>query len=90
MRAAGLAAYGKKIGDVVAEGAIVGVLLDSHDLQRIVAQAADARQHLLGKGHVGVDLRSRHPSSACWEIHRHCAQQRQSFEQPSAHADCIA
>ena len=42
---------------MVAEGAIVGVLLDGHDLQRIVAQAADARQHLLGKCRVCIDLR---------------------------------
>ena len=59
-RDTGPAAHRKEVGDVVAEGAVVGVLLDGHDLQRVVAQAADARQHLLGKRHVGVDLRSRH------------------------------
>jgi hypothetical protein len=39
------------------------VLLDGHDLQRIVAQAADARQHVLCKCHVCVDLQREIESS---------------------------
>ena len=45
-------AYSKEIGDMVSEGAVVGVLLQGHDLDGIVAQLADARQH----GHTEVQV----------------------------------
>ncbi len=37
---------------MVSEGAIVGVLLQGHDLDGVVAQLADARQH----GHAEVQV----------------------------------
>ena len=45
-------AYSKEVGDMVSKGAIVGVLLQGHDLDGIVAQLADARQH----GHAEVQV----------------------------------
>lgn len=44
--------YSKEVGDMVSEGAVVGVLLQGHDLDGIVAQLADARQH----GHAEVQV----------------------------------
>lgn len=49
-------AYRKKVGDMVAKGAIVGMLLDRHDLDGIVAQLPDSGQHLLPEGGVAVDF----------------------------------
>ena len=45
-------AYSKEVGDVIAEGAVVGVLLQGHDLDGVVAQLADAGQH----GHAEVQV----------------------------------
>ena len=41
---------------MVAKRAVVGVFLNSHDLQGIVPKTPDAWQHVLGKGHICVDL----------------------------------
>lgn len=60
-------AHSKEVGDMVAEGAVVGVFLNGHDLQRIVTQAANARQDVLRKGHVRVDLQPEEKSS---KLHR--------------------
>ena len=45
-------AYSKEVGDMVSERAVVGVLLQRHDLYGVVAQLADARQH----GHAEVQV----------------------------------
>ena len=45
-------AYSKEVGDMVSEGAIVGVLLQGHDLDGVVPQLADAWQH----GHAEVQV----------------------------------
>ena len=49
-------AYREEVCHVVAEGAVVGMLLHCHQLDCVVAQAADPRQHVLCKLHVRVDL----------------------------------
>ncbi len=49
-------AYREEVCHVVAEGAVVGMLLHCHQLDCVVAQAADPRQHFLCKLHVRVDL----------------------------------
>ncbi len=41
-----LFAYREEVCDVVAKGAVVGVLLHGHELDGVVAQVADARQHV--------------------------------------------
>lgn len=48
----GGAADRKEVGDMVAEGAIVGMLLQGHDLDGIVPQLANAWQH----GHPEVQV----------------------------------
>ncbi len=45
-------AYSKEVGDMVSKGAIVGMLLQGHDLDGVVAQLADAWQH----GHAEVQV----------------------------------
>lgn len=49
--------YRKEVGDVVTERAVVCVLLDRHDLDTVVAETADARQHLVLEVRVAVDAR---------------------------------
>ena len=47
LRIAGAGGDGEGRGDVVAEGREVGVLLHRHELDRVVAQRRDARQHVV-------------------------------------------
>ena len=46
----------KKVGDMVAKATIVGVLLHCHDLDAVVAQLADAGEHVHAEVQVAVDL----------------------------------
>ena len=46
------ATYSKEVGDMVSKRAVVGVLLQGHDLDGVVPQLADARQH----GHAEVQV----------------------------------
>mmetsp|Transcript_12422 Transcript_12422/g.37369 ORF Transcript_12422/g.37369 Transcript_12422/m.37369 type:complete len:439 (-) Transcript_12422:393-1709(-) len=56
VRGAAPATGRKEVGDVVAEGTVVGVLLHRHDLDGVVAQRPDARQHVVLEVRVAVDL----------------------------------
>ena len=47
---------GEEAAHMIAEGAIVGMLLDGHDLDGVVAILGDAGQHLLAKLAVGAHL----------------------------------
>lgn len=47
----------KEVGDVVTERAIVRVLLDRHDLDAVVAELTNPRQHLVLEVGVAVDTR---------------------------------
>ena len=58
LRRAEATAGSEEAADVIAKGAIVGMLLDSHDLNGVVAVLLDARQHVLGKLLVGAYLLS--------------------------------
>mmetsp|Transcript_10693 Transcript_10693/g.29307 ORF Transcript_10693/g.29307 Transcript_10693/m.29307 type:complete len:435 (+) Transcript_10693:1707-3011(+) len=46
----------KEVGNMVAERAVVCMLLDGHDLDSVVARLADARQHVTPEFQVAVDL----------------------------------
>mmetsp|Transcript_57353 Transcript_57353/g.181562 ORF Transcript_57353/g.181562 Transcript_57353/m.181562 type:complete len:632 (+) Transcript_57353:346-2241(+) len=48
--------HAEEVGDVVPEGAVVGVLLHRHDLERVVPKVADAREDLGAELVVGVHL----------------------------------
>mmetsp|Transcript_35037 Transcript_35037/g.85875 ORF Transcript_35037/g.85875 Transcript_35037/m.85875 type:complete len:423 (-) Transcript_35037:169-1437(-) len=48
--------HGEEVGDVVPERRVVRVLLHRHELHGVVAQRGDARQHVVRKLHVAVDL----------------------------------
>mmetsp|Transcript_53980 Transcript_53980/g.110172 ORF Transcript_53980/g.110172 Transcript_53980/m.110172 type:complete len:679 (+) Transcript_53980:411-2447(+) len=54
---------GEEVGDVVAEGGVVGVLLDRHELDGVVPEALDAREDVLAevvvRVHVGVTVIAR-------------------------------
>lgn len=56
----------KEVGDVVSKGAIVGMLLEGHDLDGVVAQLADTGQHGHAEVQVAVDpgLLTRHADVA--------------------------
>ena len=45
-----------KIAHVIAEGAVVGVLLNGHELDGVVAQVGDARQDVFGELGEAADL----------------------------------
>ena len=47
---------GEEVGDVIAEGAIVGVFHDAHELDGVVAGLNDAGQGVLAKFGVGADF----------------------------------
>ncbi len=47
--------YSKEVGDMIAKGAIVGVLLKRHDLNGVVSQLADTGQHGHAEVQVAVD-----------------------------------
>ena len=47
LRVTGAGGDGEGRGDVVAKGREVGVLLHRHELDRVVAQRRDARQHVV-------------------------------------------
>ena len=53
---AAAAAHGKKVSHVVPKASIVGMLLDSHDLNAVVAQLPDAGKHVAFELEVAVDL----------------------------------
>mmetsp|Transcript_38602 Transcript_38602/g.114640 ORF Transcript_38602/g.114640 Transcript_38602/m.114640 type:complete len:500 (+) Transcript_38602:1140-2639(+) len=61
----------KEVGHVVAERAVVRVLLDCHDLDGVVAELADARQHVPAELKVRVDLGlgARHADVALVDAH---------------------
>ena len=48
--------YRKKVGHVVAEGAVVGVLHDGHELDGVVAEGFDAGEDVGGELVVGADF----------------------------------
>ena len=49
-------AQGEEVGDLVAEGTVVGVLLEGHDLDHVVAELRDARQHVAAEIVEGGDF----------------------------------
>ena len=76
----------KEVGDMVSEGAVVGMLLNGHDLDGVVAQRPDPGQHLSFELQVAVDFRLlQHPNAhvmmthAQW-IHAHAAASMQPGE----------
>mmetsp|Transcript_3077 Transcript_3077/g.5032 ORF Transcript_3077/g.5032 Transcript_3077/m.5032 type:complete len:310 (-) Transcript_3077:775-1704(-) len=47
---------GEEVGHVIAEGGVIGMLLNGHDLDGIIAEVADAREHVTLELGVAVDL----------------------------------
>ena len=56
IRSAEARRWGKEIGHLIPEGAVVGMLHDRHELQGVVALLLDHRQHILHKLPIGTDL----------------------------------
>ena len=65
-------AHRKEVGDMVAKGAVVGMLLHSHDLDGVVAQLANAGQHGHAEVQVAVHTRllARHANVALVDAQR--------------------
>ena len=62
----------KEVRYMVAEGAVIGVLLDGHDLDAVIAELVDTRQHIAAELLVGIHflLFRRHTDMAFVDIER--------------------